>query len=386
MSGAPQSIQGGLLGTASNYGYPLTSGLLGAIGNAGGVGPFAQAVSGQPLNYWSQQALDLAGNPHAGPYANGGALGSGPTVSPVAATSGGGSSSGGSSASRVAGGLLAALGKNPSLVKNATSAIDGLLGSGLSAYASGAPADAAVTGELGSVGAQTAPEAASIQAGNDAALSAADGGAAGAGAGLLSTGALASGAAADAAVTGALGSVGAQTAGEAAAIQAANDAAIGGSAAASGAGAGGAGAGAGAGAGLAPALAGIGAGVGAFGAEYALAHELNAMFTGQNNNWSIGDINGLLGTVKNGLSSGLLSTSNKAGSFNPVEANGSINSQAVNDMSALTQLEAGDFGQASPYVQQQLTQMGFKVPTAATYVPTAAGGGGAGPRGLVKRY
>lgn len=134
------------------------------------------------------------------------------------------------------------------------SAISSLFAPSLATYAGGAPADSAVTAALGNVGAQTAPTAASIQAGNDAALAASNGGAAGAGAGLLGMGQIGSGLAADSAVTGTLGSVGAQTAGDAAAIQAANDAALGGSAATSGGSGAATGAGLGAGAGAAAAL------------------------------------------------------------------------------------------------------------------------------------
>lgn len=160
----------------------MTSGLLGAISGAGGVGPFAQQVAGQPD--WTQQALELAGNPHAGPYA--GNLGTVPGFTGGSGTSGmtAGSTSGGSSGNSVVGGLLGTLSKNPSLVKNVGNAISGLFGTGLASYGSGAAADAAVTGELGSVGAQTAGEAAAIQAANDAALggTAAGSGAAGSGA------------------------------------------------------------------------------------------------------------------------------------------------------------------------------------------------------------
>lgn len=133
-------------------------------------------------------------------------------------------------------------------------------------WASGAPANSAVSQALGSVGQQTAPEASSIQASNDAAL--ADSAAAGA-AGL---GAYGSGAAADAAVTDALGSVGAQTAGESAAIQASNDAAL--NATDGGA----AGAAAGQGAGLAS---DVGTALGALGAGYSLYNTVN--------NWQSGN-------------------------------------------------------------------------------------------------
>ena len=175
--GAPQSVQSGLLGTASNYGYPITSGLLGALS--------------QPHDY-TQDALALAGNPHAGPYANapGFPAGSGSPIS---------TGSSGSSAGSVAGGLLTALAKNPALVKDGVGAVSDLLGGGLGAYGSGAAADAATTAALGTVGSQTAGEAAAIQAANDAALgggsaAGAGGGAAGGGASGLGTAAGAAGA------------------------------------------------------------------------------------------------------------------------------------------------------------------------------------------------
>lgn len=126
-------------------------------------------------------------------------------------------------------------------------------GNSLAALASGAPANAAVTGALGSVGSQTAPLASSISAANDAALGSNAAGLGGATAGLTALGNIGSGLAANTAVTGALGSVGAQTAGTAAGIEAANDAALGG-AASSGAAAGGGGAGAAAGGSVAGAV------------------------------------------------------------------------------------------------------------------------------------
>ena len=139
MMGAPQSVQGGLLGAAQGYQYPMTSGLLGAISGAGGVHPFAQQIGGLNPAVASQQAqmsqaptdytslaMGLAGNPHAGPYST-----AGNTVQPGSATNPtAGSTSGGSTGSSVVGGLLGALAKNPSLVKDAGNAIQGLLGNG----------------------------------------------------------------------------------------------------------------------------------------------------------------------------------------------------------------------------------------------------------------
>lgn len=104
-------------------------------------------------------------------------------------------------------------------------ALSSLFGTPISAadaatWASGAPADNAVTPALGSVAQQTAPESSSIQVANDAALASQASG------DLGSLASFASGAPADGAVASQLGSVGAQTAPEAAAIQASNDAAL----------------------------------------------------------------------------------------------------------------------------------------------------------------
>lgn len=164
MMGAPQPA---FLGTAQNYSYPLTSGLLGAIGSHGGIGPWAQNAAGtnpavaaqqaqmsQPPQDYSQLAMQLAGNPHAGPYSTAGNL-----VQPGApANPAAGSTSGGSTASQIAGGLLGALAKNPSLIKDGASAVKGLLGdSSPSSLMSPAAADA-----LGSYAAGLAPETASL--------------------------------------------------------------------------------------------------------------------------------------------------------------------------------------------------------------------------------
>lgn len=108
---------GGLLNTASNYSYPLTSGLMSGLS--------------QPTD-WSQVALQMAGNPHAGPYAS---------VPVPAGTPNPGASP--QSGAQSAAGLLTALASNPSLLKNVTSgisnagdAVKGLLGTGGSATGS----------------------------------------------------------------------------------------------------------------------------------------------------------------------------------------------------------------------------------------------------------
>jgi len=267
--GAPQSAQGGLLGAAQGYSYPLTSGLLGAIGSAGGVAPFAQQVGGAP-NYWTQQALSLAGNPHAGPYANAPALGT---------TSGSGTPTGSypvSTGSQLEGSLLGIAKNIASPNSPAGQAIRGLLSPNLSstsavnlaanASADSGAATSAVGSQLGNVASDGT--AAQVAAANQAALAATDGGSLGASAGLLSNpDALA--AAGD--YTGAAGAAAAQQLGNAAndgtgaAVQASNDAAL--NATDGGA--------AGAGAGYSGALGDASTALGALGAAYSLYNTVN---------------------------------------------------------------------------------------------------------------
>lgn len=110
-----------------------------------------------------------------------------------------------------------------SQVSKLVKGLKSLMGTPISAadaatWASGAPANSAVSSALGSVGSQTAPEASSIQAANDAALASQAAG------GLGSLASFASGAPADAAVAAQLGNV--ANDGTAAAVQASNDAAL----------------------------------------------------------------------------------------------------------------------------------------------------------------
>ena len=104
-------------GAAATYGYPMANGLLAAMS-----APQSGATD------WTQQALSLAGNPHAGPYAaSDGALPGGfgaPGTAPANPVAG--STTGGSTGQQLLGGLLGAL-KNPSILKNGVSAIQGLL-------------------------------------------------------------------------------------------------------------------------------------------------------------------------------------------------------------------------------------------------------------------
>lgn len=243
-----------------------------------------------------------------------------------------------------------------------------LSGTSLAGYASGAPANSAVSAALGSVGAQTAPTATSIQAGNDAALAASDGGAAGASAGLLGMGGLSSGAAADAAVTGTLGSVGAQTAGEAAAIQAANDAALGGSAAGSAAG------GAAAGGSLAGAAGALGlvalpiaAGLLTNGVDIpnsTFVNELNTVKAGQ-----------ALGYQQNGTINGQVPQN-----WNTPGPNGGPSWQDWNG--ALAELQGGAYQQNEPWIQAALNQLGYQEYGQMNFQPTHGGGGGGLVRGI----
>lgn len=113
---------GGLLNTAPNYAYPLTGGLLSSLtappaqnGLLAPQGSLGTAPPGVP-NY-SAMALQMAGNPHAGPYAGIAAPQMGAAGTGVPTQTGG-------SVGSTAGGLLAALAGNPNLASQAV----GLLG------------------------------------------------------------------------------------------------------------------------------------------------------------------------------------------------------------------------------------------------------------------
>lgn len=157
--GAGSTSQHPLLGAAQGYGFPITGGLLGAISGAGGVGPFAQRTAGvnpqvaaqqaqmsqSPQDY-SQLAMQLAGNPHAGPYSTAGNL-----VQPGSATNpSAGSTTGGSTGSSVAGSLLGALAKNPQLIKSGVDAVSSLFGGSPAFSAVGQAGANALGAELGS--------------------------------------------------------------------------------------------------------------------------------------------------------------------------------------------------------------------------------------------
>lgn len=111
-----QPAQSPLINAASGYSYPLTSGLMTGLGSAPAGG-----------TNWSQVALNMAGNPKAGPLA---AVG---TPNAAMGAPGAGSSSSGSSLGKTMGGLLTALATNPSLAKTAGNTVSniakGLMGS-----------------------------------------------------------------------------------------------------------------------------------------------------------------------------------------------------------------------------------------------------------------
>ena len=135
-----------LVNTASGYNYPLTSGLMGSLTQP--ATPPAGSLGTAPNGgtNWSQIALQMAGNPMAGPRA------AVPVPSGVGIP-GASTGSSGSSSSGVLGGLMGALLQNPNLTTNVvngvTHAISGLLG-GSPGPAAGLPAmSAADTGGYG---------------------------------------------------------------------------------------------------------------------------------------------------------------------------------------------------------------------------------------------
>lgn len=101
-----------LLNTASNYNYPITSGLMGGISSGiGSATPTTPPPAGG--TDWTQVALGLAGNPKAGPLAP--VAAPGPAQGAPGAPGGGGG--GGHGLGSGIGGLLTALAQNPSLAK-----------------------------------------------------------------------------------------------------------------------------------------------------------------------------------------------------------------------------------------------------------------------------
>lgn len=116
-----------LINTGSNYTYPITNGLMGAL---------SQQLQPGTTDY-TAQALQLAGYPKAGPLAPA-PIPSGPGI-PGA----GPGNSSGSSAGSTALGVLGALARNPSLVKNIGSSAANLFGAGAGPATSAGAANAA---------------------------------------------------------------------------------------------------------------------------------------------------------------------------------------------------------------------------------------------------
>ncbi len=109
MAGGPGGDPHPLLNSAPSYQFPISSGLMSSL-----------APQGVPD--YTQMALQMAGNPHAGPYAQ--------TAPPsgVGVPGSPGVTSGTSSIGAAAGGLLSALAQNPSLLKSGVGLIKGLFG------------------------------------------------------------------------------------------------------------------------------------------------------------------------------------------------------------------------------------------------------------------
>lgn len=162
------SMTSPLVNTASSYPYPATSGLLGAL----------SAPAGTPD--YSQMALQMAqgggSNPGGGLYPSVGAPNANtgglyPSVPVPPTTPGSVPSSGGGGATAAIGGLLAAVARNPGLLKGVTSAGKGLmslLGYG-SPAAAAAPAAASAAAPATAYGADLAAETAAPAAADAAA-------------------------------------------------------------------------------------------------------------------------------------------------------------------------------------------------------------------------
>lgn len=401
LSPGPSFGGSGLLDAAQSYRYPLTTGLLGAL---------TQSQTPQPAADWSLVALQLAGNPHAGPYANapGFQAASGPSA---------GQTSGGSTGAQIVGGLLGAL-KNPQVAKGVGNAVNGLLGPSLSSadaatWASGAPANSAVASQLGNVA--NDGTASAVRAANDAALAGTA-----AGANLSSLDNFGSGAAANGAVASELGNV--ANDGTAASVQASNDASLnatnGGSAgAASALGAAGdaygiySGVKSGTPQGYAQAAGdayklyssgalAYAAPVAIAMAPYLLGHFMSTRDNSSSGYYGIGGVTDLANTVKQATDEyGPLSAQSKnpaqAALWNEVASNptdpkvqGLI--QAMDDLTQLQVGVNGALGTLSPYAQQLLNNMGYQSLTQEENAPGVlkpgypgfvGGGGGGSSRG-----
>lgn len=346
-SGAPSpGLIGG--GAAQTYGYPMTQGLIGAM---------SAPQSGSPN--WTQVALQLAGNPHAGPYgASDGAL-PGAFAAPSGASTVPGAS-GGSSTGSQAIGLLGALAKNPSLLKDGASGIESLLGgspavpsvltdpeqAALSSAFNAAPVAGSVADAMGLTAGSLAPLTASALAP--------------VGTGAITAAGNAAGASAASELASALGSQAAPGAAAPAAAAAAPAA----SSAATGAGS--------------TALGALAADAGALGLIGYAGY--NAMTMPTNNGWSVGDIAQLGKNVQNATNAGAISPGTAgltapAGSLNPIDPNGTVNGGLISALQSLNQLELGDFGGANGYAGSLLNGSGYQTLTQAMQGKRWAGGG-----------
>jgi len=368
----------GLLGggAAATYGYPMANGLLASMSapQSGGTN-------------WTNVALGLAGNPHAGPYAtSAGALPSGyGGASGVAGQSGSAGTSGGSNLGTDAVGLLGALAKNPSLVKDGVSAVQSLLGSGsvptgvagTSIGGAGLPTGLTAAQQSGLLSSFSAPavtgslaDSMGLTAGSLAPLSASA--LAPVGTGAITAAGNAAGASAASELGSALGTQAAPAAASATAPAAASAAAP------------------------AASAAGTYGSLGLLGAAGALAG-LGYMGYGAthgpaNNGWSNSAMEGLVNSVSSATKSGLLTPNDgitgTAGSINPFNANGSINQPLMSAIQQLQQLQLGDFGPATQsYIKPNLNALGYQnIQQAAQGKQLVGGGSSAGATSLRKRF
>lgn len=352
-------------GAAQGYGYPMANGLLAAMS-----APQPGATN------WTNVALNLAGNPHAGPYAaSDGALPSGfsATSAPVG-TSGSSSPSGGT---QILGSVIGALSKDPSLLQNGVSTLENLFGgsvptgmagtapggaglaSGLTAAQqadlssafTGAPVAGSVADSMGLTAGSLSPLAASALAP--------------VGTGAITAAGNAAGASAASELSGALASTPAAAA-PAAAAPAASSAGAAGSTAAG-------------------ALAADAGALGVLGwMGYGATHGPS------NNGWSLGAMHGLIDSTKQATDSGLITPADgitgAAGAVNAFNPNGSINQGLVSAVQNLQQLQLGDFGPATQsYVAPALAAMGYQNIQQAAAGKQLAGGTPASSGGTASR-
>lgn len=358
-------------GAAAGYGYPMANGLLAAMS-----APQAAATN------WTNVALNLAGDPHAGAYAaSDGALPSGfsATSAPVG-TSGSSSPSGGT---QILGSVIGALSKDPSLLKNGVSAIQSLFGGVPTGMAGTAPGGAGLASGLtaaqqadlssaftGAPVAGSLADSMGLTAGSLSPLAASA--LAPVGTGAITAAGNAAGASAASELASALGT--APAAAPAAAAPAAAAPAASGAGSAS--------------------LGALAADAGVLAAMGYAAH--GAMTMPTNNGWSIGDISQLGKNVANATNAGTISPGTAgltapAGSLNAMNPNGTVNTGLIGSLQSLNQLELGNFGGASGYAQGLLNDAGYQSINQAMKGKTWAGGGTPAASGLAsnllrKRY